>query len=84
MKPKYFNELNIIFGEGQPEYEPLPAFKNTSDQGEVVTCWGLSLRERLRILIKGEVWLSQASFNKPINPVFMTTKKTDVLITTKK
>lgn len=26
MKPKKFQEANVVYGEGQPEYKPLPAF----------------------------------------------------------
>ncbi len=80
MKPKKFKEANIIFGKDQPEYQPLPAFRNESPQGEVITCWNLSFRERLGVLFKGEIWLSLMSFNKPLTPSFMTTKKSDVLV----
>lgn len=27
MKPKKFQEANVVYGEGQPEYKPLPAHK---------------------------------------------------------
>jgi hypothetical protein len=83
MKPKEFPEQNVIFAKDQPEYQPLPAFKATTESGEVITCWKLSFSERLRILFKGEIWLSMLSFNKPLTPSFMTTKKSDVLITEK-
>lgn len=44
MKPKKFNEVNVIYGEGQPEYLPLPAHK--TEAGEVTTCWELSPEEK--------------------------------------
>ena len=81
MTPKQFKEANVTFAKDQPEYQPLPAFINDSPQGEVITCWNLSFRERLRVLFKGEIWLSLLSFNKPLTPSFMTTKKSDVLVT---
>lgn len=82
MKPVKFKEVNVTFAEDQPEYQPLPAFVDrNSPQGEVVTCWKLSFRERLRVLFKGEIWLSLMSFNKPLTPSYMTTKKSDILIT---
>lgn len=81
MTPKQFKEVNVTFAKDQPEYQPLPAFINDSTQGEVITCWNLSFRERLRVLFKGEIWLSLLSFNKPVTPSFMTTKKSDVLVT---
>ena len=79
MKPKQFPEVNVTFAKDQPEYMPLPAFRNDSPQGEVVTCWSLSFRERLRILFKGEIWVSLLTFNKPLTPSFISTKKSDVL-----
>ena len=79
MKPKKFKEANVIFAKDQPEYIPLPAFRKESPQGEVITCWQLSFKERLRILFKGEIWLSMLTFNKPLTPSFLTTKKGEVL-----
>ena len=81
MIPKKFKEVNVTFAENQPEYIPLPAFVNKSAEGEVITCWNLSFKERLRVLFKGEIWLSLMTFNKPLTPTFITTKKEDVLIT---
>jgi len=83
MKPKKFKEANVTFAENQPEYLSLPAFKNNDANGEVVMCWQLSFKERLRILFKGEIWLCLLSFNKPLTPSFMTTKKSEVLTTEK-
>lgn len=79
MTPKQFPEANVTFAKDQPEYQPLPAFKNDSPQGEVISCWQLSFKERMRVLVKGEVWISLMSFNKPLTPSFITTKKSDVL-----
>lgn len=81
MKPIKFPEHNIVFAENQKEYQPLPAFKNNSPQGEVVSCWQLSFKERLKILFTGKLWVCLLSFNKPLTPSFFTTKKGDVLIT---
>lgn len=80
MKPKNFPEANVNFAKNQPEYLQLPAFKNDSQEGEVVSCWKLSFRERMRVLVKGEIWVSMMSFNKPLTPSLITTKKEDVLI----
>lgn len=81
MKPKKFKESNVVFGENQPGYLPSPAFLDSGEQGEVVICWELSLRERLRILFKGVMWVSLPSFHRSLAPIFITTKKSDVLIT---
>lgn len=79
MKPINFKEQNVIYAENQPQYMPLPAFKN--DGGEVVSCWKLSFIERIRILFTGKLWVSLMTFNKPLTPSFFTTKKSEVLIT---
>jgi len=78
MKPQKFKECNVEFAKDQPEYNTLPAFRDES--GVVVTFWKLTLRERLRVLFKGGVWLSLMTFNKPLTPTFMTTEKSDVLL----
>lgn len=79
MKPIEFPEQNIVFAKDQPEYLPLPAFRNDSPEGEVISCWQLSFSERLRILFTGKLWVSLMSFNKPLTPSFFTTKKNEVL-----
>lgn len=68
-----FKECNVTYAEDQPEYLPLPAFK-TSD-GEVISCWGLSILERLKVLFTGRVWLSVLTFNHPLQPQLMSVKK---------
>lgn len=79
MKPIKFKESNCTFAKDQPEYLPLPAFKADTPQGECVTCWQLSFRERLRILFTGKLWACLMTFNKPLQPSFFTTKKSEVL-----
>lgn len=78
MKPIYFKEVNVEYAKDQPEYNTLPAHKVDSERGEVITCWNLSLKERLSILFFGKIWLCLLSFNKPLTPIFMTTKKKDL------
>ena len=76
-----FKEQNVVFAKDQPPYLPLPAMVDVnSDQGEVVTCWGLSLSERLRVLFKGNIWMTMMTFHKPPTPVYMSTKKSDVIL----
>lgn len=82
MKPIEFPEQNVVFAKDQPEYLPLPAFRNDGGMGEVISCWQLTLRERLRLLLTGKLWVSLAMFGKPPTPSFFTTKKSDVLTTT--
>ena len=70
MSPIKFKEQNVVYAENQPEYLPLPAFKNESPQGEVISCWQLSFIERMRILFTGKLWVCLLSFNKPLTPSF--------------
>lgn len=84
MKPKPFKGHNIVMGKNQPEYQPLPAFKNNSDAGEIITCWRLSLWERIRILFTGELWLMLMTFNHPVQPVLLTTYQEEIFVKNKK
>ena len=78
MKPIEFKHQNIVFAKDQPEYQPLPALKIDSEQGEVISCWHMSLKERLTVLFTGNVWLSLVSFNKPLTPSFMSVNRKEV------
>ena len=72
MKPIEFLGCNCVYAKDQPEYIPLPAHK--SKEGEVTTCWKLSLKERLTVLFKGKLYLSVLTFNKPLQPLKLTVK----------
>lgn len=39
MKPKKFQEANVVYGEGQPEYKPLPAHKTKEGRLFSVSNW---------------------------------------------
>jgi hypothetical protein len=72
MTPTRFEGANIVFGEGQPEYQPLPALKIPNDHtGMVVTCWQLSEEEMEEVKRTGKIFLSQFTFNDPLQPVLM-------------
>lgn len=79
MKPIKFKEQNITFAENQPEYLPLPAFKDPGDQGAVVTCWRLSLYERLIILFTGKLWASSMTYHQPLQPLYFSVIKADII-----
>jgi len=78
MKPIEFPEQNVVFAENQPEYLPLPAYKEDSPEGQVISCWKLSFRERLIVLFRGHLWVSLMSFNKPLTPSYFTVRKSDI------
>lgn len=78
MRPIEFKHQNIVFAKDQPEYIPLPALKIASNEGQVISCWKMTLVERIIVLFTGKVWLSLMSFNKPLTPSFLAVKRKDV------
>lgn len=65
MKPIEFPEQNIVLGKDQPQYQPLPAYRGDD---QVITCWQLSLRDRIKLLFTGKLWLRQLAFDRPFQP----------------
>ena len=72
MEPVKFKEQNIVFAENQDPYLPLPAFKCDTPQGEVISCWKMSIWERVKVLFTGRVWLWQLTFNRKLQPQIAT------------
>lgn len=66
MKPIEFPEQNCVYAKDQPEYLPLPVHK--TPEGEVISCWVLTWRERLKVLLRGRIWWSVLTFNHPPQP----------------
>lgn len=66
MKPINFPEQNMVIAENQDEYLSLPAFR--SDDGTVVSCWKLSLLERLKVLFTGKMYLQILTFGGALQP----------------
>jgi hypothetical protein len=79
MKPVKFPEVNITYAENQPEYLPLPGCKFDSPQGEFVFCHQLDLKERIKILFTGKLWVCLLTFNKPLTPSYHTVHKSEVI-----
>ena len=79
MNPIKFPEHNATFGEGQPQYKPLPV--HITPEGQVISCWQRSEEDKARIAETGQIWLSQLTFNRPLQPVFMTTDRSDLFTT---
>jgi len=65
MKPVKFKEHNVIIAEKQDEYQNLPAYVGND---QVVSCWKLSLRERLVLLLTGKLWWSVMTFGQALQP----------------
>lgn len=78
MKPIEFPETNCVYGKDQEGVEPLPVHK--FDTGEVLSCWELSPDEIEKVRQTGCIWLTVHTFNTPLQPVFMTVNKNDVIV----
>lgn len=78
MKPVNFKHQNAEFAKNQPEYGTLPALRIDSPEGEVISCWKLSFKERLRVLFLGKVWMSLMSFNRPLTPSYLSVNRKEV------
>ena len=66
MKPIDFKGRNRVFAKDQPEYVPLHA--HITKGGIVTSCWKMTFKERLKVLMTGEVWLQLLTFNQPPQP----------------
>jgi hypothetical protein len=66
MKPISFPQQNVVYAKDQPQYLPLPAYR--APGGSVTSCWGLSWRERLRVLVTGRIFFTVATFGDPLQP----------------
>lgn len=63
MTPTKFPGCNRVWGGDN--YLPLPAF---TDATYTISCWRLSWRERLRVLLGAPLWLSQMNFGQSLQP----------------
>lgn len=63
----------VRIAEHQLEYETMPSY--VYDDGTILTRWHMTLRERLRVLFTGDVYVWQQTFNHRVNPIGMETKK---------
>lgn len=84
MKILDFPGRNIVFAEDQPEYLPLPALRLGNAEGEIICCWGLTWRERLRVLWTGRIWHSVLTFHGSLQPQILATEKPAAVETAEK
>ena len=70
-KPARFPESNFVW-QGWPaddtrdQVEDLPAYRD-EPAGVTISCWRMSWRERLRILLAGRVWLQLWGSHPPVH-----------------
>lgn len=75
MSPIKFKECNCIYAKDQPEYLPLPVLK--TEDGQVTSCWKLSFIEKLKVLLTGKIFVTQLTFNQPLQPLKVKLKYSD-------
>lgn len=68
----------VTLAKHQPEYVPLPAIIGNDQNGIITTRWTLSWRERIRLLIHGDLWLQQMTFHRGFSPVKLTVTQPDI------
>lgn len=71
MKPIETEQTNVIYAKDQPEYQPLPA--NKTEDGTVTSCWELTDEELLQVMATKRIYISQMTFNKPLQPILPST-----------
>lgn len=73
-----YKDKELVFAKDQPEYLPLPALP--LDFGNsIATRWRLTWRERLRVLFRGDVYLSVMTFRQRLQPVMLETEPPDLM-----
>lgn len=72
MKLTSFPQQTNIVAENQKEYLPMPVYKfSGKDDGTLVCCWKLTLKERLQLLFTGKIWHYIMTFNHPVQPTLL-------------
>ena len=66
------------FAKYQQEYISLPSYRAPGDEGLVTSRWKLSWRERIRVLLTGNLWLQVMTFRHPLQPVKLSTTPPEI------
>ena len=75
MKPIEFKEQDLIIAKDQDEYLPLPAHLVGDPNGCIIFCWKMTIPERLKLLLTGILWQEVLTFNTPLQPQRLSTRK---------
>lgn len=78
MKPIKLLETNSFLGASQKQYQTLPVVKLDNQEGTTVSCWKMNLKERIKVLIFGRVFIAQWTFKDPLQPVLISTNRKEV------
>lgn len=72
MIPVTFPECNVVLGMSQDDYAPLQAYRDPD--GQTICAFRLSPQELKEIAETGTVWISVLTFNKPFQPIGLSTQ----------
>jgi len=78
MTAKDFKGANLFIANDQEQYETLPA-QHDPKAGTIAYCMELTEAERQAVYATGEIWIKQLTFNGPMQPIFMTVRKEDII-----
>ena len=80
MAPVKFDECNVVLCENDPDYKPLPILRQQSADGvEVISCWKLSLVDRIKVLFTGRVWVDVFTAKGSPQPIILSADKDDII-----
>lgn len=76
MKLVDFPGTTCVIAKDQPQYDPMPAYRDSTDpEGHTICCWHLSWRERFTVLVTGRLWHHMLTFRQSVQPQLLTTEK---------
>lgn len=75
MEPIKFKEQTAVLAENQDEYKDLPIHEVNDPTGEIVFCWKMSWKDRIRVLFTGVIWHQVMTFKRPLQPQLLSSKK---------
>jgi hypothetical protein len=64
----------VVLGADQPQYQPLPALLGGGTKCQVITRWKMGWRERVRLLLTGNLWIVVMTFGMPYPPMLVDTQ----------
>jgi hypothetical protein len=68
---------HVVYAADQPEYNPLPVWRKP--QGEVVSRWRLTWRERIAALLGRPLYVEVLTFQAPLQPIYLTFSEDEAL-----
>lgn len=82
MKSVKFKECNVNFAENQDEYVTLPAFHDSKAE-VVISCYKVTFKELLKLMVTRKIWLGIMTFNEPLQPQLLSVNKKDLIVNNK-